>query len=53
MVIGIVQKPTLKSCFSRDAFVDPPIFPQTMTQGSYKLIMKSLHFVNSTVHTYA
>ena len=53
MLIGMVQKPTLKSCFSGDTFVETPIFPQIMTQGRYELIMKCLHFVNSTVHTYA
>jgi len=53
MLIDMVQKPTLKSCFSRDAFVETPMFPQTMTQGRYKLIMKCLHFINSTAHTYA
>lgn len=53
MLIGVVQKPTLKSCFRRDAFVETPIFSQTMTQGRYELIMKCLHFVNSSVHTYA
>jgi len=45
MLIGVVQKPTLKSCFSRDAFVKTPTFPQTMTQGRYELIMKCLHFL--------
>ena len=53
VLIGVVQKPILKSCFSRDSFVETPIFSQTMTQGRYELIMKCLHFVNSAVHTYA
>lgn len=53
MLMGVVQTPTLKSCFSRDAFVETPIFPQTMTQGRFELIMKCVHFVNSTVDTYA
>jgi hypothetical protein len=31
MLIDIVQKPTLKSYFSRDAFLESPIFPQSMS----------------------
>ena len=35
MLIDMVQKPTLKSCFSRDTCIETPLFPQTMTQGSF------------------
>jgi hypothetical protein len=51
MLMGIVQKPTQKPYFSRVAFVETPIFPQTMTHDRFELIMKFLHFVdNSTVN---
>jgi hypothetical protein len=53
MLMGIVQKPTLKSYFSRDAVIETPILPQTMTHDRSELIMKFLHFVdNSAVDTY-
>jgi hypothetical protein len=52
MLMGIVQKTTLKSYFSCDAFRDIPILPQTMTQGRFDLIKKFLYFVdNNTVST--
>ena len=35
MLIDMVQKPTLKSFFSRDTCIEAPLFPQTMTQGSF------------------
>jgi hypothetical protein len=53
MLMGIMQKPTLKSYFSCDAFTEIPILPQTMTQGRFDLIKKILYFVdNNTVSTY-
>jgi hypothetical protein len=33
MLMSIVQKPTLKLYFSRDAFVDTTVFLQIMIQG--------------------
>jgi hypothetical protein len=48
--MDIVQKPTLKLYFSRDAFIETPIFPQALTHDRFELIMKFLHFVeNNTV----
>jgi hypothetical protein len=41
MLMCIVQKPTLKSYFSCDAFTEIPVFPQTMTQGRFNLIKNS------------
>jgi hypothetical protein len=49
MLMGIVQKPMLKSYFSRNAFVETLVFPQTMTHDRYELIMKFLHF-ETTIH---
>jgi hypothetical protein len=37
MLTDIVQKPTLKSYFRRDVFVETLTFPQTMTQDSSEL----------------
>lgn len=52
MLMGRVQKPTLKSYFSCDAFTEIPILPQTMKQGRFDLIKKFLYFVdNNTVST--
>ena len=45
--MGLVQKSTQKSYFSRDAFVGP------MKWDRFELIMKFLHFVdNNTVDIY-
>jgi hypothetical protein len=48
-----VQKPTLKSYFSRDAFIETLIFPQAVTWDKLEVIMKCLCFIdNNTVDTY-
>lgn len=53
MLISIVQKVTVKYYFSRDAFVETPIFPQAMTHNRFELIMKFLCFIdNNTLDTY-
>jgi hypothetical protein len=53
MLMGFVQKPTLKGCLSGDAVLESPIFPQSISQNQFELILKFLHFVdNSTVDTY-
>jgi hypothetical protein len=52
-LMGIVQKPTIKSYFSKDPFLETPIFYQTMTQDRFELTTKFLHFTdNSTRDTY-
>jgi hypothetical protein len=52
MLMGIVQKCTLKPYSSRDAFVETLIFPQTMTHDRFELIVEFLHFVdNNTLDT--
>ena len=51
MLISAVQKPTLKSCFSTDAFVETALFPQTMIQGRFELIMTCLHNVGNITQT--
>jgi hypothetical protein len=53
MLMGIVQRTTMKSYFSGDAFLESPIFPQSMSQNQFELILKFLNFVdNSTIDTY-
>jgi hypothetical protein len=53
MLMGIVQKPIIKSYFPKDPFLETPIFYKTMTQDRFKLITKFLHFTNnSTRDTY-
>jgi hypothetical protein len=49
MLMGIMQKPILKSYFSRDPFVETPVFPHTMTRNTFKLITKFLHFVDNNI----
>ena len=39
MLMGIVQQPTLKCYYSRVAFLETLIFPQTMTQDRFELII--------------
>ena len=46
--MGTVQRPTLKSCFSRDAFVETSIFPQTMIHSRFELSKRFLHFGDKT-----
>ena len=48
MLMGIVQKPTLKSYFSKDGFLETPIFFQVMSRDRFELIMGFLHFVDNT-----
>jgi hypothetical protein len=45
--MGTIQKPTLKSCFSKNPILDTPIFGRTMTQDRFELITKFFHFVDS------
>ena len=49
MLMGIVQKPTLTSCFSRDAFVETPIFSQTMINSRFELNTRFLNFGDKTI----
>jgi hypothetical protein len=54
MLMGIIQKPTLKSYFSKNPILDTPIFGRTMTQGKFKSITKFFHFVdNATQDSYS
>ena len=48
LLMGMVQKPTLKFCFYRDAFVETPIFPQTMKHRKFELNTRFLHFSDKT-----
>jgi hypothetical protein len=50
--MGVSQTPTLKSCFSRDAFEQTPVFPQTVTQSGFEQILKCVHIVKSAADTY-
>jgi hypothetical protein len=53
MLMDLVQKPTLKSCFSRDAFLESPNFSQSKSQNRFEPVLKFLHFIdNSTIDTY-
>ena len=47
MLMGIVQKPSLKSYFTKNPLLDTPIFYKTMTQDRFELLNKFIHFVNN------
>lgn len=51
MLMGIVQKLTIKSYFISDLFIETPIFGQTVNQDCFELIMKFLHFVDNSTHS--
>jgi hypothetical protein len=48
MLMGIVQKPSIKACFSKNPILDTPVFSQTMSQDCFELVSKFMHFVDST-----
>jgi hypothetical protein len=53
MLMGIIQKPTLKSSFSKNPILETPIFGRTMTQDRFELITEFFHFVyNATQDSY-
>jgi hypothetical protein len=47
MLMGIVETPTIKSYFSKDPFLETPIFYQTMTQDRFELITHA--FISRTI----
>jgi hypothetical protein len=54
MLIGIVQKPSIKAYFSKNPILDTPIFSQTMSQDRFELASKFMHFVdNTTQYTFS
>ena len=53
MLMGIVQKPTLKSYFFKNPLLETAIFSKTMTQDRFELLNRFIHFVNnSDLETY-
>jgi hypothetical protein len=46
MLMGIVQKPSLKSYFTKNPLLDTTIFYKTMTQDRFELLNRFIHFVN-------
>jgi hypothetical protein len=51
MLMGIVQKPTLKNYSGRDAFLESPSFLQSVSQNQFELIIKYKHATNKSQHT--
>ncbi|XP_046402046.1 piggyBac transposable element-derived protein 4-like [Ischnura elegans] len=47
ILMGIIQKPSVKSYFTKDPFLETPIFSQMMSLDRFQLISKFLHFVNN------
>jgi hypothetical protein len=47
MLMGIVQKPTLKSYFSKNPLVETAIFSKTMALDRFELLNKFIHFSNN------
>lgn len=53
MLMGIVQKPSIRSYYCKDPFIETPIFSKIMKKERYDLICKFLHFVdNNTKKTF-
>lgn len=53
MLMGIVRKPSIRSYYSKEAFIETPIFSRIMKKERYDLISRFLHFVdNSTEETF-
>ena len=51
MLMGIVQKPTLRSYFSKNATIRTPIFSSIISLDRFESICKFFHFVNNEVQT--
>lgn len=47
MLMGIVQKPSVKSYYSKNSLLESPIFPSTMPLERFQLISKYLHFCDN------
>lgn len=47
MLMGIVQKPTIRSYFTRNATIITPIFSSVISLDRFELICRFLHFVNN------
>ncbi|PSN57189.1 hypothetical protein C0J52_01450 [Blattella germanica] len=53
ILMGVIQKPTIKSYFNKNPVIDTPIFYKTMRQDRFELINRFLHFVdNSQLQSY-
>lgn len=48
LLMGIVQKPSLRAYYSKNPLLDSPIFPATMSLERLEQILKYLHFCDST-----
>ena len=48
MLMGIVQKPSVKSYFTKNPILDTPIFYKTMPQDRFEIINRFLHFANNS-----
>ena len=45
VLMGIVQKPSVRSYWSNDPLLQTPIFSKTMSRDRFSLLLKYLHFV--------
>jgi hypothetical protein len=52
MLMGIIQKPTLRSYFSTRRAMSTPGFRDTISRNRLELICKFLHFVDETMSTF-
>jgi hypothetical protein len=48
MLIGIVQKPTLRSYYAKNRLQFTPYFPETLLLERLELIIKFMHFVDNS-----
>ena len=48
MLMGIIQKPSLRMYFCRKHLLETPFFPNVMSEQRFSLLSKFLHFVDNT-----
>ncbi|KAG8230675.1 hypothetical protein J437_LFUL010489 [Ladona fulva] len=48
MLMGIIQKPSLRMYFSRKHILETPFFPNVMSEERFALLNKFLHFVDNS-----
>lgn len=44
--MGIIQKPSIKSYFSKNPLLDTPIFYRSMSQDRFELLNRFIHFID-------
>ncbi|KAG8239357.1 hypothetical protein J437_LFUL018887 [Ladona fulva] len=53
MLMGIIQKPSLRMYFNRKQILETPFFPIVMSEERFALLNKFLHFVDNSDEEFA